>query len=58
MSLERNGFWNNRFLIAEVYLTSMEVRMSRHGPVISGRQLVRALQSTGFLVLRQKGRPA
>ena len=29
--------------------------MSRHLPAISGRQLVRALQRVGFVVLRQKG---
>lgn len=29
--------------------------MSRHLPSISGRQLVRALQRAGFIVLRQKG---
>lgn len=29
--------------------------MSRHLPSISGRQLVRALQRAGFVVLRQKG---
>ena len=29
--------------------------MSRHLPAISGKQLVRALQRGGFLVLRQKG---
>ena len=29
--------------------------MSRHLPAISGRQLLRALQRVGFVVLRQKG---
>jgi predicted RNA binding protein YcfA (HicA-like mRNA interferase family) len=29
--------------------------MSRHLPAISGRQLLRALQRAGFVVLRQKG---
>ena len=29
--------------------------MSRHLPVVSGRQLVRVLQGVGFVVLRQKG---
>ncbi|HEY5297752.1 MAG TPA: type II toxin-antitoxin system HicA family toxin [Verrucomicrobiae bacterium] len=29
--------------------------MSRHLPAVSGRQLVRALQRVGFVVLRQKG---
>ena len=29
--------------------------MSRHLPAVSGRQLVRALQRAGFVVLRQKG---
>lgn len=29
--------------------------MSRHLPAISGRQLIRALQRAGFVVLRQKG---
>jgi predicted RNA binding protein YcfA (HicA-like mRNA interferase family) len=29
--------------------------MSRHLPSISGRQLVRALQRAGFVLLRQKG---
>jgi predicted RNA binding protein YcfA (HicA-like mRNA interferase family) len=29
--------------------------MSRHLPALSGRQLVRALQRAGFLLLRQKG---
>jgi predicted RNA binding protein YcfA (HicA-like mRNA interferase family) len=29
--------------------------MSRHLPAISGRQLIRALQRGGFVVLRQKG---
>ena len=29
--------------------------MSRHLPVVSGRQLLRALQRAGFIVLRQKG---
>ena len=29
--------------------------MSRHLPAVSGRQLLRALQRTGFVVLRQKG---
>lgn len=29
--------------------------MSRHLPAISGRQLLRALQRFGFVVLRQKG---
>ena len=29
--------------------------MSRHLPAISGRQLVRALQRKGFVLLRQKG---
>jgi predicted RNA binding protein YcfA (HicA-like mRNA interferase family) len=30
--------------------------MSRHLPSVSGRNLVRALQRTRFVVLRQKGR--
>lgn len=29
--------------------------MSRHLPAVSGRQLLRALQRAGFVVLRQKG---
>jgi predicted RNA binding protein YcfA (HicA-like mRNA interferase family) len=29
--------------------------MSRHLPSLSGRQLVRALQRSGFVLLRQKG---
>ena len=29
--------------------------MSQHLPVVSGRQLLRALQKAGFVVLRQKG---
>lgn len=29
--------------------------MSRHLPAVSGRQLLRALQRAGFIVLRQKG---
>jgi predicted RNA binding protein YcfA (HicA-like mRNA interferase family) len=29
--------------------------MSRHLPAISGRELIRALQRAGFVVLRQKG---
>lgn len=29
--------------------------MSRHLPAVSGRQLIRALQRAGFVVLRQKG---
>jgi predicted RNA binding protein YcfA (HicA-like mRNA interferase family) len=29
--------------------------MSRHLPAISGRQLVRALQRCGFVIMRQKG---
>ena len=29
--------------------------MSRHLPAVSGKQLVRALQRAGFVVLRQKG---
>ncbi len=29
--------------------------MSRHLPAISGKQLIRALQRAGFVVLRQKG---
>ncbi len=29
--------------------------MSRHLPAVSGRKLVRALQRTGFVVLRQRG---
>jgi predicted RNA binding protein YcfA (HicA-like mRNA interferase family) len=29
--------------------------MSRHLPSISGRELIRALQRSGFVVLRQKG---
>ena len=29
--------------------------MSRHLPALSGRQLIRALQRAGFVVLRQKG---
>ena len=29
--------------------------MSRHLPAVSGRQLLRALQRVGFVVLRQKG---
>ena len=29
--------------------------MSRHLPALSGKRLVRALQRTGFKVLRQKG---
>jgi predicted RNA binding protein YcfA (HicA-like mRNA interferase family) len=29
--------------------------MSRHLPSVSGRQLLRALQRAGFIVLRQKG---
>lgn len=29
--------------------------MSRHLPAVSGRQLVRALQRAGFVLLRQKG---
>ncbi|MFN3407824.1 MAG: type II toxin-antitoxin system HicA family toxin [Limisphaerales bacterium] len=29
--------------------------MSRHLPALSGRQLVRALQRAGFVLLRQKG---
>lgn len=29
--------------------------MSRHLPSISGKQLIRALQRAGFVVLRQKG---
>ena len=31
--------------------------MSRHLPAVSGRQLLRALQRAGFVVLRQKGSP-
>ena len=29
--------------------------MSRHLPAVSGRELVRALQRAGFVLLRQKG---
>jgi predicted RNA binding protein YcfA (HicA-like mRNA interferase family) len=29
--------------------------MSRHLPAVSGRQLLRAVQRAGFVVLRQKG---
>ncbi len=29
--------------------------MSRHLPVVSGRQLIRILKRLGFVVLRQKG---
>ncbi len=29
--------------------------MSRHLPAISGRELIRALRRSGFVVLRQKG---
>ena len=29
--------------------------MSRHLPAISGREMIRALQRAGFVVLRQKG---
>lgn len=29
--------------------------MSRHLPAISGRELIRALQRAGFVVLRQRG---
>ena len=29
--------------------------MSRHLPAISGRELIKALRRTGFVVLRQKG---
>jgi predicted RNA binding protein YcfA (HicA-like mRNA interferase family) len=29
--------------------------MSRHLPAVSGRELVRALRRSGFVVLRQKG---
>jgi predicted RNA binding protein YcfA (HicA-like mRNA interferase family) len=29
--------------------------MSRHLPAISGKQLIRALQRDGFVLLRQKG---
>jgi predicted RNA binding protein YcfA (HicA-like mRNA interferase family) len=29
--------------------------MSRHLPAVSGRQLIRALQRAGFVILRQKG---
>jgi predicted RNA binding protein YcfA (HicA-like mRNA interferase family) len=29
--------------------------MSRHLPAVSGRELIRALRRTGFVVLRQKG---
>jgi len=29
--------------------------VSRHLPAVSGRQLLRALQRVGFVVLRQKG---
>lgn len=29
--------------------------MSRHLPALSGRRMIRALQRTGFVVLRQKG---
>ena len=29
--------------------------MSRHLPAISGREMIRALRRTGFVVLRQKG---
>jgi len=29
--------------------------MSRHLPAVSGRELIKALRRTGFVVLRQKG---
>jgi len=29
--------------------------MSRHLPAVSGREMIRALRSAGFVVLRQKG---
>jgi predicted RNA binding protein YcfA (HicA-like mRNA interferase family) len=29
--------------------------MSRHLPAVSGKELIRALQRAGFVVLRQKG---